>query len=49
MRMDMCVCLYFFLCMLLNYKIKRIKKEFNVLICIWSSILRINKIMLYFP
>jgi len=39
----------FILCMLLNYKIKKKEKQFNVLICIWSSTWRINKIMLYFP
>jgi hypothetical protein len=44
----MCV-FVFILCMLLNYKIKNTKKEFNVLVCIWSSILRANKIILYFP
>jgi len=43
------VCICIFLCMLLNYKIKKTKKQFNVLICIWSSIWRTNKIMLYFP
>ena len=37
-KRNLCVCI-FFLCKLLNYKIRKTKKnEFNVLICIWSSI-----------
>jgi hypothetical protein len=45
----MCVWLYFFLFYVIGLKNqKRQKNEFDVLICIWSSILETNKIMLYF-
>jgi hypothetical protein len=50
-KRDVCAFVFFF-----NFKIrkkyknnKKKKKELSVLICIWSSILRTNKIMLYFP
>jgi hypothetical protein len=48
------VCIFFYLCFLLMLKLKKDKnnkkkkKELSVLICIWSSILRTNKIILYF-
>jgi len=42
-----CVCVFVFLFMLLNYKNK--KDRIKCLIWIWLNILRINKIMLYFP